>query len=329
MILIETEQIGTVEGLHAIRQEWDRLLEACPDSTPFQSYDWLVAWWKRFGQGRLMTLAMRVADRLCGLAPLFVNNGEVLFIGSGVSDYPGVLLEPSIEIPGAQALFNHLAGCGGWGLCRLQDMRPSHALLAVKPPDGLRAALVPGEICLRAGLPSTVEEFRKTHGRTVRCGSKKAWRRLAARGIRLETAGDAAEASSFMDTLFRLPSKKWEAAGKSGVLQSPAIRAFHEEAALGLLKKGMLRLYRMVLQGRELSVFYGFVPRKSLYAYLMGDDPDFSRLRPGILMLLSVAEDCITQGVQGIDFLRGGEKYKYDWAPKETRNYTLLITNGS
>ena len=52
MILIETEQIGTVEGLHAIRQEWDRLLEACPDSTPFQSYDWLVAWWKRFGQGR-------------------------------------------------------------------------------------------------------------------------------------------------------------------------------------------------------------------------------------------------------------------------------------
>lgn len=328
MILIDTEVIGTVEGLHAIRHEWDRLLEACPDSTPFQSYDWLIAWWKRFGHGRLMTLAMRAGGKLRGLAPLYESNGEVQLIGSGVSDYPGVLLEPSIEVPGVQALFNHLTGCGGWSLCRFQDMRPSHALLAVKPPDGLKVEIVPGEMCLCVDLPPTVEEFRKRHGRTGGCGSKKAWRRLAARGIRVETAGDTAEAISFMDTLFRLHSKKWEAAGKSGVLQGPEIRAFHIDAALGLLKKGMLRLYRMVLQGRELAVFYGFVHSKSLYAYLMGYDPDFSRLSPGILMLLSVAEDCITQGVQGIDFLRGSEKYKYDWSPKETRNYILFITNG-
>lgn len=327
--LIETEQIGTVEGLHAIRQEWDRLLEACPDSTPFQSYEWLVAWWKRFGQGRLMTLAMRVAGRLCGLAPLYVYNGEVLFIGSGISDYTGVLLEPSIEVLGAEALFNHMAGCGGWSLCRLQELRPSCVLLGVKPPDGLRAVLVPGEICLCVDLPPTVEAFRKRHGRTGGCGSKKAWRRLATKGMKVEIAVNEAEAVSFMDTLFRLHSRKWEAAGKSGVLQGPEIRAFHEEAALGFQKKGMLRLYRMVLEGRDLAVFYGFVHRNRLYAYLMGYDPVFSKLSPGILMLLSVAEDCITQGVQGIDFLRGGEKYKYDWAPKETRNYTLLITNGS
>lgn len=329
MVLIDTEVIGTVEGLHAIRQEWDSLLEACPDSTPFQSYEWLAAWWKRFGQGRLITLGMRVAGRLCGLAPLYEHNGEVLFIGSGVSDYTGVLLEPSIEVLGAEALFNHLAVCVGWSLCRLKDLRASCSLLAVKPSHGLRALLVPGEICLCVDLLSTVEEFRKIHGRAGKCGSKRSWRRLEARGIKVEMAVDEAEAVSFMDTLFLLHSKKWEAVGKSGVLQGPEIRAFHEEAALGFQKKGMLRLYRMVLEGRELAVFYGFVHRRRFYAYLMGYDHDFSKLSPGILMLLSVAEDCITQGIQEIDFLRGGEKYKYDWAPRETRNYTLLITNGS
>jgi CelD/BcsL family acetyltransferase involved in cellulose biosynthesis len=60
----------------------------------------------------------------------------------------------------------------------------------------------------------------------------------------------------------------------------------------------------------------------------MGFDPDFSELSPGRLMLLSVAEDCITRGVAGMDFLRGSENYKYDWSPKETKNYTMLITNG-
>lgn len=329
MILIETEQIGTLEGLIDIRLEWDRLLDAVPDSTPFQSGEWLIAWWKRFGQGRLMTLAMRVSGRLCGLAPLYVNNGKVLFIGSGVSDYLGVLFEPSIEEACATALFNHLAGCGGWSLCRLEDMKPSHALLSVKPPEGFKAILVPGEICLCVDLPSNVEEFRKRHGRAGKCGSKRAWRRLEARGLKLEMAGDEAEAVSFMDILFRLHSKKWEAAGKSGVLQGPEIRAFHIDAALEFQKKGALRLYRMVVEGKELAALYGFTHRNRLYGYLMGYDPEFSKSSPGILMLLSVAEDCITRGVQGFDFLRGGEKYKYDWAPKESRNYTLLITNGS
>lgn len=329
MNLIDTEVIGTVKGLHGIRQEWDRLLEACPDSTPFQSYEWLLAWWKRFGQGRLMTLALRAGGELRGLAPLYVNNGEVLFIGSGVSDYLGVLLDPSIEVPGAQAVFDHLAGCGGWSLCRFQDMRPSCALLAVKPPDKLKAELTPGETCLGIDLPSVVEEFRKTHGRTGKCGSKRLWRQLEARGMKVEMAVDEAEAVSFTDTLFRLHSKKWEAAGKSGVLQGPEIRAFHDEATLGFQKKGMLRLYRMRFAGRELAALYGFEHRGRLYTYLMGYDPDFSSLSPGRLMLLSVAEDCITRGVVGMDFLRGAEKYKYDWSPKETRNYTLLITNCS
>ncbi|MBI2399686.1 MAG: GNAT family N-acetyltransferase, partial [Deltaproteobacteria bacterium] len=301
MVHIDTEVIGTVEGLHAIRQDWDRLLEACPYSTPFQAYEWQVAWWKRFGQGRLMTLAMRVAGRLCGLAPLFVNNnGEVLFIGSGISDYLGVLLEPSIEIAGAEAVFNHLAGYGGWGLCRLQDTMPSCALLAVKPSYGFKSVIVPGEICLCADLPPSVEAFRKRHGRTGGCGSRKAWRRLSNKGLKVEAAGNEAEAVSFLETLFRLHSKKWEAAGKSGVLQDQEIRAFHAETALGFQKRGELRLYRMLFEGKELAVLYGFALKNRLYAYLMGYDPDFSKLSPGILMLLSVAEDCITRGIAGI-----------------------------
>jgi CelD/BcsL family acetyltransferase involved in cellulose biosynthesis len=176
-------------------------------------------------------------------------------------------------------------------------------------------------------LPSTVEEFRKAHGRTGKRGYKRLWKRLAT-GMKTEMSIDEAEAAIFMDMLFMLHTKRWKAAGKSGVLQGKEIRAFHEEAALGFHKKGMLRLYRMLFEERTLAVLYGFVHRNWLYAYLMGFDPDFSELSPGRLMLLSVAEDCITRGVAGMDFLRGSENYKYDWSPKETKNYTMLITNG-
>lgn len=325
--LLETEEIDTIEGLCEISEQWGRLLEACPRSTPFQSPEWLIPWWKRFGQGQLMTLAMRAGGRLCGLAPMYIENSEVLFIGAGVSDYLGLILAPSIEVRGAEAVFNHLAGRRGWSSCRLEELQSTSSLLAVKPPAGLKAELLLGETCLCAELPPTVEEFRKMHGRSGRCGSKQAWRKLAGKGLKVETAVDEAEAVTFVRALFRLHSKQWEAAGKSGVLQGPEIRAFHEETALGFKKKGMLRLYRMVLEGRELAVFYGFVHRSRLYAYLTGYDPEFSKLSPGRLLLLSVAEDCITRGVAKLDFLRGEEKYKYDWEPQESRNHTLMITN--
>lgn len=327
-VLIETEEIGTAKGLYAIREEWCRLLEACPASTPFQSPEWLIPWWRHFGQGRLMTIAMRVAGRLCGLAPLSMKDGEIRLIGDGVSDYLGLLLEPSIEVMGAEVFYSHLARRGGWSTCALREISHSCPLLSMRPPEGLKATVVPGEICLRFDLPSTVEAFRRAHGRTGRCGSKKSWRRLAARGLKVEVASDEDEALSCLDALFTLHTKKWEAAGGRGVLQGPEIRAFHEEAALGFQKQGALRLYRMVLEGRELAVFYGFIHKNRFYAYLMGYDPDFSELSPGRLMLLTVAEDCITSGIGVMDFLRGSEKYKYDWAPIETRNYTVLITNG-
>lgn len=323
-ILVETGEISTVEGLDSIRAEWSRLFDSCPSATPFQSPEWLIPWWKHFGQGSLMTLTMRVAGELRGLATMCIKGGKVRLVGSGISDYLGFLLDPSIEEAGVEAFFGHLARRGGWRICALQNLRPSSALLSMRPPEGLFATLSLGEVCLGVNLPPTIEAFRVGQGRMR--GFKKVWKRLSGKRIKAEAAVDEQETRSFMEALVRLHTKRWKAVGKSGVLRGPEIRSFHEETAIGFQRKGMLWLYKISMDGRELSVLYGFVHRRRLYAYLMGFDPEFSFLSPGRLLLLSAAEDCIRKGVYGMDFLRGGEKYKYDWSPSETRNYNLMIT---
>lgn len=326
-ILIETEEIDSLEGLEAIRDEWDRLLDVCPGVTPFQFPEWIIPWWKCFGQGRLMTLTLKVAGRLCGLAPLYLKNGEVAFIGGSISDYLGLIIEPSIELLGTAAVFNHLASRGGWSSCRFEELRPSSTLLAMRPPDGLRAECLPGEVCLEVRLPKTVDAFREVHGRLGNAGSKKQRRRLFARSLKVESATEKEEVNSTLDALFMLHAKKWEAVGEGGVLQGPEIRTFHEKAAEGFWKKGVLRLYRLILAGRTIATLYGFVNKGTFYAYLTGYDPEFSAISPGKLILLSAAEECIERGLAGFDFLRGTEKYKYTWKPVETRNSTLIITN--
>ncbi|CAG1064980.1 hypothetical protein BAC1_00553 [uncultured bacterium] len=323
-IPVETGEISTVEGLESLRPEWDRLLAACPTSTPFQSPEWLIPWWKRFGHGSLMFLTMRAAGKLRGLAPMCVEDGEVRLVGGGNSDYLGPIFEPAMELACAKAFFDHLVRRGGWSSCTLQDLHPYSMLLTLSPPDGLRTMLSPGEVCLGVNLPTTVEAFRAEHRRVG--GVKRIFKRLSEKSIRAEAAVDENGTRSFMETLFRLHTKRWMAAGKTGVLQEQEMRSFHVEAAIGFQKKEMLWLYRITFEGRELSVLYGFVHRRRLYAYLMGFDPEFSKLSPGKLILLFSAEECIRRGVYGMDFLRGGEKYKYDWSPSETWNYNMTIT---
>lgn len=326
-ILIHTDEIDTIDGLEAIRDEWKRLVDASPGSTPFQHPEWIIPWCRHLGQGRPMALAMRFAGRLCGLAPLHIENGEIAFAGQGVSDYLGLILDSSVELLCTEAVFGHLAGRGGWSTCRLEELRPTSTLLSIVPSQGFRTERLPGEVCLCVNLPDTIDKFRETHGRIGNCGSQKLRRRLFARGLKIEAATGEKEASDALECLFRLHSRKWETAGQGGVLQGPRIRAFHEEVTDGFRKTGMLRLYTLIFEGRAAAALYGFASRGTLYAYLSGYDPALARISPGKLLLLAVAEDCIEKGIGALDFLRGSERYKYGWAPVESRNSTLIVIN--
>ncbi len=48
--LLSLERLG---DLDALRREWRLLWQRCPTATPFQSPDWLIPWWRRYGDGRL------------------------------------------------------------------------------------------------------------------------------------------------------------------------------------------------------------------------------------------------------------------------------------
>src|SRR5919109_4674968 len=81
----------TTEGLVALRDDWNALLEACPEATIFQSWEWNEAWWRAFGAGcRLWLLEVREQERLVGLGPWCLRRvpgtplRRLTFLGVGV-----------------------------------------------------------------------------------------------------------------------------------------------------------------------------------------------------------------------------------------------------
>lgn len=66
---VELEVATRPEDLEFLRAEWSALLLRCPAATPFQSPEWLIPWWRRFGSGRLLVLVLR-RSRACLQCPV-------------------------------------------------------------------------------------------------------------------------------------------------------------------------------------------------------------------------------------------------------------------
>src|SRR5690349_13076639 len=108
---LAVEELSNLPALEALAPEWWALWrDATESATPFQSPAWLLAWWRAFSPGEVMTVAVRErgsGGALVGLAPLYVSDRTVRLIGVGVSDYLGLLYRDGEGPRVAAAVLDH------------------------------------------------------------------------------------------------------------------------------------------------------------------------------------------------------------------------------
>src|SRR5215475_4110114 len=99
----------TWEELERFRESWNRLLQANPASSIFQTPEWLAAWWKPFARNKEL-LGLVFADpegHTLGIAPLYreqssffgctITTLRIVGAGSGDSDALDFITSPGNE----------------------------------------------------------------------------------------------------------------------------------------------------------------------------------------------------------------------------------------
>ena len=59
--------------------------------------------------------------------------------------------------------------------------------------------------------------------------------------------------------------------------------------------------------------------------YNSGFHPDRAQLAPGLVLLVHLVRDAIQRSMQRFDFLRGEERYKYEFGPSPEEVFTVRI----
>ena len=327
---MRSELIRDPGKLAELEPAWWALFGRIGSATPFSSPAWLLPWWEVFAPGNLMSVAVFDEDRLVGLAPLYresrADGGRLLPIGTGVSDFTDILVDPAHEDEAAAAILATLdAHAADWTSWSAEEAPPDATVLKVAVPRGWSDAVEPQIACPVLTLSSPFSAAASGIPSHKRRTWTLARNRTARRASHLrQTTPETLEQD--LHTLFRLHAARWEGRGEAGVLAHEAVQRFHAAAAPALLAAGLLRLSTLSLDGEMAGAYYGMHRGARAFAYLTGFDPRFSFESPGTVVMGAAIEAAALEGATEFHFLRGQEGYKYGLGAVDRWNSRRVIT---
>ncbi len=314
---------GTAEW-HAGRAEWDALVARSATDALFLSWDWLTNWWRTYGDlvgGKPDVLAFHRGARLVGLAPLYHRrlrrNGVVLTqsvqpIGIAwrdpeplISEYLDVIAEAKDLAAVREACVAHLTEQPDWNElvipftgtgAQWREAYERHSAVSGRYVRELDRS-VTHQADLSQGFDAYLKDLRQSTRRSV-------WnlrRRLGSDAdVRLEAVA-AEHIDGAFDDLNRLHLRRWEKPAFIGKRWE-----FHTRLAGRLTGSGELKLSRLRVGGKVVSVLYDVRKGPRQYNIKMAFDPTFStQVSLGLIHLGYAMERAAQDGAASYDFLAG------------------------
>ena len=87
---------------------------------------------------------------------------------------------------------------------------------------------------------------------------------------------------------------------------------------------GWLRLRGTYLSDTLISILFSFQMENTVYLYNSGFDPAYAHLSPGIVNICQDIQSAILEGITQYDFLRGDERYKYQFGADDRATVRIL-----
>lgn len=321
--MLRTEVV--LDGLDRLRGPWQDLWANAAFATPFQTFDWMESWLSAYGRfGRPHVVCVYDGNDLVGLWPLmrFRRPWPILrSMGIGPSDY----LHPII----AQDRFDQVYGVFMDYLSDLKDWTVDLHQLRTDAPLGqfeLDGGVYRKQAaCLVLDLPDTYDAYLATLSKSLRYDAK----RISGKALTDKNAkfidADSSNLGACLDAFFELHKARWRKRGLPGAFFGKAVR-FQKEWTAKAIKQGWLWLRLLEADGRVVGAIYTMRGTDTCFFYQAGFDPDYKALSPGTLLVASMIERSIQEGLTRFDFLRGDEPYKRRWKPQHSfENRRLII----
>ena len=327
----EPVKIEIDDSLEAVGPDaWDAVHAGSRLRAPFLAWTWQREWVGVFAEGRRLELRRVVdaAGRLVALLPL-VEIGPQRFMlagGADVSDYLDLLALRGEETDAWAALLEARAASRAvWELHAVPAASPTvTALPGLAAAAGLVAHAPVEERCPVVALPESWDAFLaalpKKHRHELTRKLRRFEREIPDGRIAWETtpAGIDTRLEHF------LALHRASRAGKAKFMDARMER-FFRRVIVALAARGAARLAFLDVAEGPIAAFVMLEWEDTVGLYNSGFAPERAALSPGLVLLAGVVRDAIERGRRRFDFLRGEERYKYEFGPSAEEVHAVTI----
>ncbi|MBI3826734.1 MAG: GNAT family N-acetyltransferase [Candidatus Rokubacteria bacterium] len=309
---------------------WTRLHAASRLRSPFLSWVWQAEWVRAFAAGRRLEIwtVEGADDRLVAALPLCeIAPGRFQIVGGAdVSDYLDLLADDGREEEAWLALLQaRSARRARWELHAVPEGSVTvSALPALAAGAGLTATVALEEKCPVLDLPPSWQAYLASLPGKHRHELQRKTRRLERElpGARPVCVRTPAEAAGRLDDFLALHRRS--RVGKARFMDE-RMDAFFRRVTAGLAEAGALGLWLLDTPGGPIASFIILEWEGTVGLYNSGFHPDRAALAPGLVLLGHLVRDAIERGMRRFDFLRGEERYKYEFGPHPENVYRVEI----
>lgn len=322
MSTFTAEWIDDAARFSELAPEWDALLP--PDSRPFDLHCWYLAWFEAFANGQqLAVCTVREGDALAGAFPLLRGKRG---LEASANVHSGAFRPLAASREAMDALIG--ATMGETARLTLVELQEGDwcvdALVGGARRAGMVPLLEPGATSPIVDTDGDVEAWFKQGNSKWKKGLRSSRRKM---GKKHEAEFDLVRSphnlEAELEEGFAVEASGWKGEAGTAIVSRPDTEAFYRAIAAAFHQRDELRLSRIVLDGEAVAFNYCLEHRGRLYGLKAGFDERFRKLSPGLVLQLSIVEQCFASDVKAFELFGGHADWKARLATSQRSHATL------
>ncbi len=333
-----------IKVMHAfpdeLQAEWDTLLKSSPTNVPFLRFGYQKLWWQTCGGGEWewgepYLLLGYEKEKLVGIAPLFrvPFHGEhiLTFIGAkNISDYLDFIVAKQNAKSFSEAVLAHLT-CDAshlWDKIIFSNVPASSPLLPIfqnkSSSDNFACSIQELQSAPYLPLPKTWDAYLINLDKKQRHEIRRKIRRLEkeADNFRFFFITDMQQLLRYQEVFFSLMRQDH---AKAQFLTQRMME--HMQKLLSWsFREEILKLFFLEINGVTAAGYFCFDDQNTIYIYNSGFHNEFQYFSPGWLLLSYLIQWSIENSHEKVDFMRGNEKYKYQFGALNSAIYEITLS---
>ena len=329
------KRVERFEDFIRLEEDWNTYLFSSDQNSVFLTHQWLSTWWRHLSEdSELHVLIFRdQEERISGMAPLRIKEGELLFIASHeVTDYCDFVTQKAGREDFFRAFLESLKkDYSELTRCEFINIKETSSTLLHIPKlasdYGFTCSQVESEVAPVLDLPSSYDAYISGLERKNRHELRRKMRKIKSLGgLEIRKSTESKELIAAVDSFIDL--HKASSLEKKKFWKRDGMDDFFREIVYRFALQGWAELNCLLLKDSLVAALLNFTYQQEVLFYNIAYKPDFAVYSPGFYLFNSSIREAIMAKKIRADFLRGREKYKYDFGSKECRIYNLILTPG-